>query len=400
MSTIKQRLTNLAPAQKHALQFILLLGVVSMFADITYEGARSITGPYLAILGANATIVGFVAGFGELIGYSIRLVSGYLTDRTKQYWFITFFGYAINLLAVPLLALTDHWPAAAVLIIFERLGKAIRTPARDAMLSYAGQSFGMGVGFGINEALDRLGAMLGPLIVALVLYTQGSYHEGFALLLLPALLALIVLVIAFRRNPHPEYLVINSPKISTKGMDRTFLFYMIGASLIAAGFADFPLIAYHFEKTATLSKTMVPIVYGIAMGINALIAPFLGHWYDKRGVLILIIITAVSALFAPLVFLGSESLALLGMILWAIGLGAQESLMRAIIGNMVAIRKRATAYGVFNMAFGLFWFLGSVLMGMLYDYSIAWLVLFILILEFASIPWLIKVRRATASAHL
>jgi predicted MFS family arabinose efflux permease len=400
MSTIKQRLTNLAPAQKHALQFILLLGVVSMFADITYEGARSITGPYLAILGANATIVGFVAGFGELIGYSIRLVSGYLTDRTKQYWLITFFGYAINLLAVPLLALTDHWPAAAVLIIFERLGKAIRTPARDAMLSYAGQSFGMGFGFGINEALDHLGAMLGPLIVALVLYTQGSYQEGFALLLLPALLALIVLVIAFRHNPHPEYLVINSPKISTKGMDRTFRLYIIGAALIAAGFADFPLIAYHFEKTATFPKTMVPIVYGIAMGVNALSAPFLGHWYDKRGVLILIIITAVSALFAPLVFLGGESLALLGMILWAIGLGAQESLMRAIIGNMVAIEKRATAYGVFNMAFGLFWFLGSVLMGILYDYSIAWLVLFILILEFASIPWLIKVRRATANAHL
>ena len=121
--------------------------MVSLLADITYEGARSITGPYLAILGANAAVVGFVAGFGELVGYGLRLVSGYLADRTGKYWTITIVGYAINLLAVPLLALADQWWLAALLIIIERMGKGMRVPSRDAMLSHAGHRMGMGWAF-------------------------------------------------------------------------------------------------------------------------------------------------------------------------------------------------------------------------------------------------------------
>ena len=158
-----------------ALKFVVLLGVVSLFADMTYEGARSITGPYLAILGASATAVGIVAGFGELIGYALRLVSGYISDRTGKYWTVTLFGYFINLLAVPLLALAGSWEVAAFLMITERMGKAIRNPSRDAMLSHATQSIGRGWGFGLHEAMDQIGAILGPLIVATVLYLNGGF---------------------------------------------------------------------------------------------------------------------------------------------------------------------------------------------------------------------------------
>src|SRR5579863_5442011 len=182
-------------SKKTALKFVLLISVVSLFADMTYEGARSITGPYLATLGANAAIVGFVAGFGEFIGYALRIVSGYLADRTGKYWTITIIGYICNLLAVPLLALAGHWWLAAVLIIMERLGKAIRVPARDAMLSHAGQKMGMGWVFGLHEAIDQVGAMLGPLLVVAILYFKGSYQLGFAMLLIPALLALITLTV-------------------------------------------------------------------------------------------------------------------------------------------------------------------------------------------------------------
>lgn len=153
-----------------ALKFIVLLGVVSLFADATYEGARSINGPYLALLGASATTVGFVAGLGELIGYSLRLVSGYMSDRIGRYWAITLFGYTLNMLAVPALALAGRWEIAAMLMIAERIGKAIRTPARDAMLSHATREIGRGKGFGLHEALDQIGAVLGPLTVAGVLF--------------------------------------------------------------------------------------------------------------------------------------------------------------------------------------------------------------------------------------
>lgn len=379
---------------KHsALQFVVLLGLVSLFADVTYEGARSITGAYLAVLGASATAVGFVAGLGELVGYSLRLVSGFLADRTAKYWTITIFGYVINLLAVPLLALTHHWPTAAVLMVMERLGKAIRTPARDAMLSYAGQSLGMGWGFGLHEAMDQIGAMLGPLIVAAVLYFKDGYREGFALLAIPALLALCALVIARFRFPDPSHLAISNYKITTEENPTSFWLYLIGAAFIAAGYADFPLIAYHFKKSNILAPIWIPITYAVAMGIDAMMAPLLGKLYDAKGFVVLIVVTIIAALFAPLVFLGGGVAAFIGVALWGVGMGAQQSLMRAIVGNMVAQHKRASAYGLFNMGYGVFWFLGSAAMGMLYDKSIVLLVIFILLLQLAALPWLIIVMK-------
>jgi len=191
-------------AKSSALRFVILIGVVSLFADMTYEGARSITGPYFALLGASGTIVGVVAGFGELIGYGLRLVSGYVSDRTGRYWSITFFGYLMNMLAVPLLALAGSWQLAAILIIAERAGKAIRNPPRDAMLSHATKEMGRGWGFGLHEALDQIGAVLGPLIVTAVLYFKGSYRTGFAVLLIPALLALSVLLVTRLFYPRPR----------------------------------------------------------------------------------------------------------------------------------------------------------------------------------------------------
>ncbi|HEX9371654.1 MAG TPA: MFS transporter, partial [Roseiflexaceae bacterium] len=231
-------------AKGTALRFVVLLGVVSLFADMTYEGARSITGPYLAVLGASATVVGIVAGFGELIGYGLRLVSGYLSDRTGRYWAITLVGYAVNMLAVPLLALAGNWEIAALLMIAERTGKAIRTPARDAMLSHATSEMGRGWGFGLHEAMDQIGAVLGPLIVAAVLYVRGDYQTGFALLLIPALLALGVLVAARLLYPHPRDLEVDVPAPATRGFPRVFWLYLAAVALIAAGYADFPLIAY------------------------------------------------------------------------------------------------------------------------------------------------------------
>jgi hypothetical protein len=185
------------------LRFVVLIGIVSLFADMTYEGARSVTGPYLGALGASGFVVGLVAGLGELIGYALRLVSGYVADRTARYWAVTLVGYALNMLAVPLLALAGHWETAAALMIAERVGKAIRTPARDAMLSHATREVGHGWGFGLHEAMDQAGAMIGPLAVAAALAAGWGYRAGFGVLLVPAVLALGVLLAAWRAYPRP-----------------------------------------------------------------------------------------------------------------------------------------------------------------------------------------------------
>ena len=376
-----------------AWRFIILVGVVSLFSDITYEGARSISGPFLGELKASAVVVGVVAGLGEFLGYALRLGSGYLTDRLGKYWPITFTGYALNLLAVPLLALAGSWEIAALLLLLERIGKAVRTPARDAMLSHATSAVGRGWGFGFHEAMDQIGAVTGPLIVAAVLYFQGGYRQGFAVLLLPAVLALVVITLAARLYPHPQHLEVSAPTLETAGFTRPYWLYIMAVGLLGAGYADFPLIAYHFGKTALLPSGWIPLFYAVAMAVDAVAALLLGRLFDRLGMPVIMGTAALSACFAPLVFLGGWGLALAGMVLWGIGMGALESIIKAALADMVPRDRRATGFGLFNAGFGLFWFLGSALMGLLYEFSLGALVAFSVMAQLLSIPIFLVVSR-------
>lgn len=375
-----------APTTVTAIRFVILLGVVSLLADATYEGARSVAGPYLALLGASGAVVGFVAGFGELVGYGLRLVSGYLSDRTRRYWTLTLVGYAINLLAVPLLALAGRWEIAAALLVMERVGKALRTPSRDAMLSYATKQIGRGWGFGLHEAMDQVGAIPGPLLVAAVLAARNNYPAAFAILAIPAFLALATLLTARWLYPRPQDLEPTTPEIRTTGFSRAYWIYFAAVALVAAGYVDFPLIAYHFKKVSSVPGSWIPLLYAVAMGVDALAALLFGRWFDRVGIPILVIAALLSALAAPLVFLGGFGLAVLGMTIWGIGMGAQESVLRAAVATMVSQDRRGAAYGIFNTGFGVFWFLGSALMGVLYDFSLPALIAFSVVLQLASVP--------------
>jgi MFS family permease len=390
-----------AAAGRSAFRFVVLLGIVSLFADMTYEGARSITGPYLGVLGASGLVVGLVAGLGELIGYALRLASGYLADRTARYWTITLAGYALNLFAVPLLALAGRWEVAAALMIAERMGKAIRTPARDAMLSHATAEIGHGWGFGLHEALDQIGAVLGPLLVAAVLAAGQGYRTGFGMLLLPALLSFGMLVTARRIYPRPADLESVAVPWPHDGPDfpRIFWFYLIAAAAIAAGYADFPLIAFHFGVHHVVAPTWIPVLYAVAMGVDAVAAIIFGRLFDRFGLPALIVSTLISAPFATLVFRGNVIGAVIGMALWGAGMGAQESILRAAIATLVPRHRRGTAYGLFNAAYGLAWFMGSAILGYLYDISPGGLVAFSVLAQLAAIPLLLAIGRGGRAPH-
>jgi MFS family permease len=381
-----------------ALHFVVLMGVVSLCADVTYQGARGIIGPYFELLGASAAVVGTVAGFGELIGYALRLISGYATDRTRKYWTIAFVGYGVNLLAVPLMALAGRWEVVAALIILERIGKAVRVPARDAMLSHATKQIGHGWGFGLHKALDQIGAFTGPLIVALVLYLKkDGYRVGFAVLLIPALAALAMLARGRFLYPDTRAFEVKTVKLAGKGFPRAYWLYLAGAALIAAGYADFPLIAYHMSKVKMVSNAWIPISYAISMAVAAGSALAFGRLFDRIGISSVILMVVLSAFFAPLSFSGTFSFAIAGIALWGIGMGAQESVMRAVIATMVPADKRGSAYGVFNTGFGVAWFLGSAAMGGLYGLSIPALIAFSVLAQLASIPLFFLAGKSQAS---
>lgn len=370
-----------------AFGFVLTIGIVNLFADMTYEGGRSITGPFLGSLGASAAMVGSIAGFGELLGYGLRSLSGYVADKTHRYWAVIIFGYAINMLAVPALALAGNWHAAAVLIIAERTGRAIRRPAVEALISHAGKSIGRGWVFGLNEALDQAGATVGPLITALVLYLRGGYHEAFAVLLISAVLCLATVIAARVLYPRPQELEQKSAVlIETKGFSREFWIYVAAGALLAAGFADFSLVAFHFQKVDTVSQSAIPLFYSVAMAAGGIASLVFGRLFDRFGRPILIIVVFLSALFAPFVFLGGFALALIGMVLWGLGIALQDALLKAMLSGVVSAGRRGTAFGLFDTGFGFAWFIGSAAMGILYEHSIPALVVFSVALQLAAIP--------------
>ncbi|MDR7402816.1 MAG: MFS transporter [Armatimonadota bacterium] len=376
-----------------ALRFIVLLGVVSLAADMTYEGARSVIGPFLGVLGAGAVVVATTSGLGELAGYGLRAVSGYLSDRTGRYWAVTGVGYAVNLLAVPLLALAGRWEVAAGLIVAERIGKAVRTPARDAMLSHAAAAVGRGWGFGLHEALDQVGAVAGPLLVAAILAAGGSYRTAFAVLAVPAVVALATLRLARVSFPSPRRLEVETPSVPA-GLPRGFWLYLAAAGLVAAGYADFPLVAFHVARNGLVAEAGIPALYALAMTVDALAALLVGRLFDRVGFPALAGAVAAAALFAPLVFLGALPAVLAGVALWGVGMGAQESSMRAAVAVMVGPQRRGAAFGLFHAWYGLTWFAGSALMGVLYETSPAHAAAFSLGAQAAAVPLLVAAARA------
>jgi MFS family permease len=381
-----------------AWKFIILVGIISLFSDMTHEGARTITGPFLGLLGAGAIIVSTVAGLGEFLGYAVRFVSGSLADRTRRYWPITYVGYSVQMFSVPALALAGAWETAAVLILLERIGRAIRNPARDAMLSHATSQVGHGWGFGFHEAMDQTGAMLGPLIVAAVLYFKEDYRTGFAALLVSAILAVVVLLSASFLYPHPQHLEVGVAKLETEGLPRRpFWLYTAATALIGTGFADFPLIAYHFHQATIMSNDLIPISYALAMGVAGASSLILGRLFDRVGIPVLIVSALISAGFAPLVFLGGFRLAFLGMALWGVGMGALESVVKAALAEIIPKAHRASGFGISQATFGLFWLVGSVIMGILYEYHMVALIVFSIIVQLCAIPLFLLISRDMCS---
>ena len=387
--------------------FIILFGIVSLFSDMTHEGASSIRGAYLSLLGASAATIGFISGLGELVGYSMRYVFGKLTDKSKQYWPMTIAGYVLDIIAVPALALVgEHgWIAACVLLVIQRMGKAIKKPAKDTIMSFAASQEGVGKSFGIQEVLDQIGAFIGPVLLYLVMLfkTEGTtfeiYSTCFAVLAIPGAITLILLIVTRCKFPNPEHFEPEPKEYVPFKIKKEFILYIAGISLFAFGFIDYSIIIMHVSRTyshlasglsetsALVSTGSLPLLYAGAMLVDAVAALFFGMMYDKNGVKALVWSTVISAPFAVFVFaFDSVPMLLIGVALWGVGMGAQESILKAAVTSMVPKASRATGYGVFECSFGAFWFLGSWLMGVLYDVSIPARIAVSVIALLAAIP--------------
>jgi predicted MFS family arabinose efflux permease len=381
--------------RKTAIRFILCLGVVSLFADMTYEGAHSVIGPLLSDLGSSATQVGLIAGIGEMFAASLRYFSGRLADKTRAYWTIAILGYAINIVVVPALAFAGNWKAAALLIIMERTGKALRGPARDVLLSGATEKVGHGFGYGVHAAFDQAGAVIGPLFVAYAVARTSHFGPAFLWLGVPAVGAFAAMIAARLINPASEA---KPPKKVDQTLPHVFWLYVAAAGLLACGFVDFPLMAFHFQKLGLVGKETIPLLYAAAMGVNGITALIFGRLFDRFGVWALSAGICVSLFALPFAFLGGHAGAFAAVGCWATGLGAQDASLRGGIAQVVSMNKRGTAFGAFNGVYGVLWFVGSAAMGLLYDHSLVALVAFGVAAQVAAAAMFVWLKKPLAAA--
>jgi len=379
-----------------AYRLIILFGIVAMAGDIVYEGGRSVAGPFLFTLGASAFMVAFIAGFGEFLGYAIRIATGYLADRSRQYWAFVIAGY-LMIGAIPLLVLAGNWEVAALLLIVERIGKAVRSPAKDAMLSHVTSAIGRGWGFGLHEALDQIGAIAGPLLFVLALAAGGTYRGGFALLAIPFAILILVLIIAWRSMPDPagfeKEVRLVSPGSGQEPGRRVLWMYAAFTALTMAGFIVFPLLAYHFKAFSIVPDTEIPAFYAIAMAIDALVALVTGRAYDRHGIVVLVLMPVIGLVMPFIAFSHSYIAALAVSVLWGASMGMQEAILRAAVADFTPLGGRGFAYGAFNTIYGGAWFVGSIVIGALYTVDVLYAAGFMFLMQCAAVPVLLSVVR-------
>lgn len=394
-------------------KFVLWLGVASMLADIAYEGARSITGPYLASLGVSAALVGAITGAGEAVSLAGRLVSGPIADKTRAYWPLMLGGYALTVISVPLLGLTSVVWIIAGLIFAERAGKALRRPAKDVMLSHAASAIGRGRGFAAHEALDQFGAVIGPLAVAAAFAVTGRYAPTFGMLAVPGVAVIVVLLWLRRRVPDPSVyeptvVRVAEGKVLASGrrggrrrrssLGHPFWWYLTFATTTTVGLSTFGVLSFHLVKEDLVAPAVVPVIYAAAMAVDALSALAAGAIFDRWGRGILAIVPVLAAAVPALAFSSSLSAAVVGILLWAAVLGIQESVMRAAVADLIPAERRGTAYGIFAAALGLAALAGGVLTGTLYKTSLPLLVAIVGVIEALSISvFFVWVRRHPAA---
>lgn len=379
-----------------AFNFVLTMGVVNLFGDMTYEGGGAINGQFMATLGASAAVVSITAGLGEFLGYSLRPLAGYIADGTGRYWLITFIGYTINLLAVPAMAFTGNWQVAAFLILAERIGRAIRKPTVEAMLSYTTGKHGKGWVYAVNTALDETGATLGPLIMALVLLLHGDYRTGYALLLISSVLALGALTVARINFPVPSRLE-ERRTAPAGGFSRSYWLYMVAAACFAAGLISYELVAYHLATAKVVTEQWIPGFLAFSTGCGVIASLVLGKLYDRAPLPTLLVAVVLSSLFSPFAFYGDLPWVLAGMVFWGIGYATQDTLFKAVVAGLLPEGKRNLAFGLFYSAYGAGWLIGSVATGLLYERSRVALVAFAVLAQLISLPLFVIAKRQERS---
>lgn len=398
-----------------AVEVIIIFGIISMLGDVVYESARGANSQYLNLLGISAAKVGLVFGIGEFLGYALRLLAGVMSDKSGKHWVFMFAGYGM-LLLVPLMGLTMNWNILVVLILMERIGKALRNPAKDTVLSgVAENQVGVGFAFGLQEALDQIGAFAGPMIFTAIFNFTGKngiaeYQLGYRSLIIPFIILMLFLFYAYRKIQRDQLLpTVEQKDLHKEQLKPVFWIYTAFTFFCTLGFVNFSTVGYHLKANNLMSDGKITLLYSLAMLVDAVAALLMGRAYDRfkiktgkktGGILALAAIPFITLLLPMLTLSDSTTLIIIGMMIFGIIMGTHETIMRSAIADITPFHKRGTSYGAFNTAYGLALLGGAALMGLFYDMNQTGLIIaFTCAAELIAIILYIKMSHMVKNSH-
>ncbi|WP_369990594.1 MFS transporter [Pseudomonas xanthosomatis] len=349
------------------------LGFVSMFMDISSEMIHALLPLYMVgVLGTSVLAVGLIEGIAEATAAITKVFSGALSDRLGKRKLLTVLGYGLAAVTKPVFPLASglEWLTAARFV--DRIGKGIRGAPRDALIADVTPAELRGAAFGLRQALDTVGAFIGPLLAIVLMWLTASHFQTvFWAAVLPAVLAIAVLVVCVREPEHAGPRPVRAPlarrELARLGAGYWRLIALATLFTLARFSEAFLLLRGQALGLPALWAPAVLVVMSLAFSLSAYPAGALSDRIGRRGVLMIGLGLLVLADLALALLPGWFGLAL-GVGLWGLHMGFTQGVFSALIADSAPSDLRGTAFGLFNLVTGVALLVASVLAGGLWDW--------------------------------
>lgn len=354
-----------------ALRNVIALGFVSFFTDVSSEMCFSILPTFiLGLPGATRAILGLIEGLAEALSYSLRAVSGIISDRFRRRKAIVFVGYALSSAVKPLFSVAQKPIDALIIRVSDRVGKGVRTSPRDALLSESVSEKRMGAAFGLHRTLDQLGAILGPVLASAFMLLLGlTMRDVFWLSFIPGFVALLILLIFVkeRMGKSKEVRLLRSIKTVLRGR---FSLLLLIVGLFSMGAFNFSFVLLR-AKEVGVPEALIPLVYAVINVAHTAIAIPAGLLSDKIGKERALVIgygTFLASALLLLLPLADPLYAFFVAVVFGAYMGIVETVQRALVPGYARRDLRGTAYGLYYLVVGTSFFIANTAVGTLWEH--------------------------------
>jgi MFS family permease len=342
--------------------------MVSLFTDLSSQMVYPLIPVFLTLIGASPATLGLIEGVAESTASLFRAFFGRLSDKLKKRKIFIIWGYGLSAISRPFFYFASHWTIVLTIRFSDRIGKAIRTPSRDALISTSIDQSIQGKAFGFHRAMDRIGAIGGPLLAMLILYLLkdtmpelSALKTMFLISVIPGLIALVFIKFTKETSIIPKTL---DKQKKTAMLGKPFILFLLANAFFTLGNSSNAFLIVKAQEVG-IAIFLIPVLWMVYNIICSISSPIFGSISDKIGRKPIIIISFIYYSIIYILFAFADEPWMIWALFAAYGIfyGLSNGIFRAYVADIVEEENRATAYGILNTIIGISLFPASVLMG-------------------------------------